>query len=68
MNEKYPNWIINDERTYRMIENILFNIKCIQKDLRANGKTHKSYVYEKLSKAKWDLDILVKEASEINEL
>lgn len=47
-----------------MIMNILEMVRVIKKDLHLNGKTHRRYVYEKLSKAKHDLDILVKECEE----
>lgn len=42
-----------------MLNNIAEMVMIIHKDFQRNGKTHPVYIYEKLSRAKWDLDILV---------
>ena len=53
-----------DDRIRMMLNNILFNVEVIRKDFEHNGKTHYNYILEKLSKAKWDLDLLVDMAKE----
>ena len=44
---------------YSMLNNISEMVAIIYKDFLANGHVHCDYVYEKLSRAKYDLDILV---------
>ena len=45
-----------------MVEEMLLNVieQCniVLNDLKRNGETHADYMYEKLNKAKWDLDIV----------
>lgn len=53
-----------DDRIEMMLNNILFNVEVIKKDFEINGKTHYSYILEKLRKAKYDLDLLVDMAKE----
>ena len=53
-----------DYRIKMMLNNILYNVEVIKKDFEINGKTHYEYILEKLSKAKWDLDLLVNMAEE----
>ena len=53
-----------DDRIRMMLNNILYNVEVIKKDFERNGKTHYEYILEKLSKAKWDLDLLVDTAKE----
>lgn len=53
-----------DDRIRMMLNNILYNVEVIKKDFEINGKTHYEYILEKLSKAKWDLDLLVDTAKE----
>lgn len=53
-----------DDRIRMMLNNILFNVEVIKTDFERNGKTHYDYILEKLSKAKWDLDLLVDMAKE----
>lgn len=44
---------------YSMLNNISEMVAIIYKDFLSNGHVHCDYVYEKLSRAKVDLDILV---------
>ena len=53
-----------DDHIRMMLDNILFNVEVIKRDFELNGKTHYAYILEKLSKAKWDLDLLVDMAEE----
>lgn len=52
-------FIYYSERIGWMLNNIAEMVMIIHKDFQRNGKTHPVYIYEKLSRAKWDLDILV---------
>lgn len=54
-----------DVRVRNMLHNILDNVNAIQYNMEQDGKTHYNYMLEKLERAKWDLDILVREAQEI---
>lgn len=53
-----------DDRIRMILNNILFNVEVIKIDFEINGKAHYNYILEKLSKAKWDLDLLIDMAKE----
>ena len=57
--------IENSERTQSILNNIIEKVTIIRDNLNENGKTHYSYVLEKLSSAKWDLDLIVEMAKEV---
>lgn len=52
--------IENNERIQSMCSNILEQVQIIKSDFATNGKTHYNYILEKLSKAQWDLNVLIK--------
>ena len=54
--------IENNERIQSMCSNILEQVQIIKNDFATNGKTHYNYILEKLSKAQWDLNVLIKMA------
>lgn len=56
--------INNGDKIQSMLNNIIEMATIIQNDLNSKGQTHKDYIYEKLSRAKWDLDILVEISEE----
>lgn len=51
--------IENNERIQSMLNNIIEQTTIIKNDFNYNGKTHYTYILEKLNKAKWDLDVLI---------
>ena len=52
--------IENNERIQSMCSNILEQVQIIKNDFATNGETHYNYILEKLSKAQWDLNVLIK--------
>lgn len=52
--------IENDARIQSMLNNILEQVTIIKNDFNYNGKTHYDYILEKLDKARWDLNVLIK--------
>ncbi|MBR2652804.1 MAG: hypothetical protein IKC22_00565 [Bacilli bacterium] len=54
--------IENNERIQSMCSNILEQVQIIKNDFATNGETHCNYILEKLSKAQWDLNVLIKMA------
>lgn len=52
--------IDKDNRWVDMLKNVIEQNTIILNDLNKNGKTHYKYMLEKLERAKWDLDIMVK--------
>ena len=54
--------IENNERMQSMCSNILEQVQIIKNDFATNGETHYNYILEKLSKAQWDLNVLIKMA------
>lgn len=54
--------IENNERIQSMCSNILEQVQIIKNDFATNGETHYNYILEKLSKAQWDLNVLIKMA------
>lgn len=54
--------IENNERIQSMCSNILEQVQIIKNDFATNGKTHYNYILEKLNKAQWDLNVLIKMA------
>ena len=59
--------IQNSERIQGMLNNILEQVQIIKNDFNTNGKTHYAYIMEKLSKAQWDLAVMLSIASEVKE-
>lgn len=60
--------IENNNRIQSMLHNILEKVSIIQKDFERNGETHYDYILEKLSSAQWDLNVLIKMASDRKDL
>ena len=60
--------IENNERIQSMLHNILEKVSIIQKDFERNGETHYDYILEKLSSAQWDLNVLIKLATDRKDL
>ena len=60
--------IENNERIQSMLHNILEKVSIIQKDFERNGETHYDYIFEKLSSAQWDLNVLIKMANDRKDL
>lgn len=56
--------IENTKRIQSILNNIIEQVTIIKNDFNENGKTHCNYVLEKLNKAKWDLDVLIKMAQD----
>ena len=56
--------IDNNERIQSMLNNILEQVNVIKNDFNYNKKTHYNYILEKLSKAQWDLNVLIKIAND----
>lgn len=54
--------IENNERIQSMLNNILEQVTIIKNDFNFNGETHYDYILEKLSRAEWDLNVLIKMA------
>lgn len=54
--------IENNERIQSICSNILEQVQIIKNDFATNGETHYNYILEKLSKAQWDLNVLIKMA------
>ena len=54
--------IENNERIQSICSNILEQVQIIKNDFTTNGETHYNYILEKLSKAQWDLNVLIKMA------
>ena len=52
--------IDKDNKIMEMLHNIIEQTTIIKNDLERNGATHYNYMLEKLGRAKWDLDLLVK--------
>lgn len=59
--------IPNSERIQSMLNNILEQVNIIKNDFNYNGETHYDYILEKLSKAQWDLNVLIKIAKDRKE-
>ena len=59
--------IENNERIQSMLNNILEQVNVIKNDFNYNGETHYDYVLEKLSKAQWDLNVLIRIAEDKKE-
>lgn len=59
--------IQNSERIQSMLNNILEQVQIIKNDFNANGETHYTYIMEKLSKAQWDIAVMLSIASEVKE-
>lgn len=60
--------IENSERIQSMLNNILEQVTIIKNDFNYNKETHYDYILEKLSKAQWDLNVLIKMANDRKEL
>lgn len=60
--------IENSERIQSMLNNILEQVTIIKNDFNYNKETHYDYILEKLSKAQWDLNVLIKMAEDRKEL
>ena len=43
-----------------MLNNILEQVNIIKNDFNYNNETHYNYIIEKLEKAKWDLNVMLK--------
>lgn len=56
--------IENNKRIQSMLDNIIEQVNVIKNDFNYNGKTHYDYVLEKLNKAQWDLNVLIKIAND----
>lgn len=56
--------IENNERIQSMLNNIIEQTTIIKNDFNYNGKTHFKYILEKLEKAQWDLNVLIKIAKD----
>ena len=56
--------IENSERIQSMLNNILEQVTIIKNDFNYNKETHYDYILEKLSKAQWDLNVLIKIAED----
>ena len=56
--------IENNDRIQSMLNNIIEQTTIIKNDFNYNGRTHFAYVLEKLKKAQWDLDVLIKIAND----
>lgn len=56
--------IENSERIQSMLNNILEQVTIIKNDFNYNKATHYDYILEKLSKAQWDLNVLIKMAED----
>lgn len=56
--------IENSERIQSMLNNILEQVTIIKNDFNYNKETHYDYILEKLSKAQWDLNVLIKMAED----
>ena len=54
--------IENNERIQSICSNVLEQVQIIKNDFATNGETHYNYILEKLSKAQWDLNVLIKMA------
>lgn len=54
--------IPNNERIQSMLNNILEQVNIIKNDFNYNGETHYAYIIEKLERANWDLNVLLKMA------
>ena len=54
--------IPNSERIQSMLNNILEQINIIKNDFNYNGETHYTYIIEKLERANWDLNVMLKMA------
>lgn len=52
--------IPNSERIQSMLNNILEQVNIIKNDFNYNGETHYAYIIEKLEKAQWDLNVMLK--------
>ena len=52
--------IPNSERIQSMLTNILEQVNIIKNDFNYNGETHYNYIIEKLEKAQWDLNVMLK--------
>ncbi|MCI6457112.1 MAG: hypothetical protein MSA56_05295 [Clostridium sp.] len=52
--------IPNSERIQSMLNNILEQVNIIKNDFNYNGGTHYDYIIEKLEKAQWDLNVMLK--------
>lgn len=59
--------IPNSERIQSMLNNILEQVNIIKNNFNYNGETHYDYILEKLSKAQWDLNVLIKIAKDRKE-
>lgn len=59
--------IENNEWIQSMLNNIIEQTTIIKNDFNYNGKTHFAYILEKLKKAQWDLDVLIKIANDKKE-
>lgn len=59
MMSREDEFIKYDERIADMLYNIVEMTNIIRRDFERNGMTHPNYILEKLSRAKYDLDILV---------
>ena len=56
--------IENNDRIQSMLSNILEKVSIIQRDFERNGETHYDYILEKLNSAQWDLNVLIKMATD----
>lgn len=52
--------IPNSERIQSILNNILEQVNIIKNDFNYNGETHYAYIIEKLEKAQWDLNVMLK--------
>lgn len=52
--------IPNSERIQSMLNNILEQVNIIKNDFNYNEETHYDYIIEKLEKAQWDLNVMLK--------
>ena len=56
--------IANNDRIQSMLSNILEKVSIIQRNFERNGETHYDYILEKLNSAQWDLNVLIKMATD----
>lgn len=49
-----------DNRMKMILDSILENINAIKYNMECDGETHYSYMLEKLEKAQWDINVLIK--------
>lgn len=56
--------IENSNRIQSILSNIIDKVEIIKNDFNENGRSYYEYMLEKLTSAKWDLDLIVDMARE----